>query len=83
MGNRADENKKDQNKSFQNLIQIIHNKNFNDDCYVQIWFLNVILPSKISQEKITEIITDAVNIEIEFICDALPCKLIGMNSIVD
>ena len=38
------------------------------------------LLKKISQEKITEIITDAVNIEIEFICDALPCKLIGMNS---
>lgn len=40
------------------------------------------LKNKISQEKITEIITDAVNIEIEFICDALPCKLIGMNSIL-
>jgi ribonucleotide reductase beta subunit family protein with ferritin-like domain len=38
------------------------------------------LLKKIPQEKITEIITDAVNIEIEFICDALPCKLIGMNS---
>jgi ribonucleotide reductase beta subunit family protein with ferritin-like domain len=40
------------------------------------------LNNKIPQEKITEIITDAVNIEIEFICDALPCKLIGMNSIL-
>jgi len=40
------------------------------------------LLKKIPQEKITEIITDAVNIEIEFICDALPCKLIGMNSIL-
>ena len=38
------------------------------------------LSTKISQEKITEIIKDAVDIEIEFICDALPCKLIGMNS---
>ena len=38
------------------------------------------LTNKISKEKITQIITDAVNIEIEFICDALPCKLIGMNS---
>ena len=27
-----------------------------------------------------EIITDAVTIEKEFICDALPCRLIGMNS---
>jgi ribonucleoside-diphosphate reductase beta chain len=38
------------------------------------------LSNKISQEKITEIITEAVDIEIEFICDALPCRLIGMNS---
>jgi ribonucleotide reductase beta subunit family protein with ferritin-like domain len=38
------------------------------------------LSNKISQEKITEIVKDAVEIEIEFICDALPCKLIGMNS---
>jgi ribonucleoside-diphosphate reductase subunit M2 len=38
------------------------------------------LLKKISPDKITEIIMDAVNIEIEFICDALPCKLIGMNS---
>jgi ribonucleotide reductase beta subunit family protein with ferritin-like domain len=38
------------------------------------------LSNKISQEKITEIVKDAVDIEIEFICDALPCKLIGMNS---
>jgi ribonucleoside-diphosphate reductase subunit M2 len=38
------------------------------------------LSTKISQEKITEIITEAVDIEIEFICEALPCRLIGMNS---
>lgn len=40
------------------------------------------LSTKISLEKITEIIKEAVDIEIEFICDALPCKLIGMNSIL-
>jgi ribonucleoside-diphosphate reductase subunit M2 len=40
------------------------------------------LSTKISQEKITEIIKEAVDIELEFICDALPCKLIGMNSIL-
>ena len=30
--------------------------------------------------KVHDIIKEAVDIEIEFICDALPCKLIGMNA---
>lgn len=34
----------------------------------------------ISNDRIHEIIKDAVSIEKEFICDALPCSLIGMNS---
>jgi len=38
------------------------------------------LINKLSQEKINIIIKDAVSIEQEFICDALPCRLIGMNS---
>ena len=38
------------------------------------------LVKKMSKAKIYEIIKEAVEIEIEFICDALPCKLIGMNS---
>jgi ribonucleoside-diphosphate reductase subunit M2 len=38
------------------------------------------LNNKISKKKVTEIIKNAVEIEIEFICDALPCRLIGMNS---
>lgn len=38
------------------------------------------LVRKMSKAKIYEIIKEAVEIEIEFICDALPCKLIGMNS---
>jgi len=38
------------------------------------------LVKKIDKARIHEIIKDAVEIEIEFICDALPCKLIGMNS---
>ena len=38
------------------------------------------LINKISKKKIMEIIKSAVEIEIEFICDALPCRLIGMNS---
>jgi ribonucleoside-diphosphate reductase subunit M2 len=38
------------------------------------------LIKKMSKSKIHEIIKEAVEIEIEFICEALPCKLIGMNS---
>lgn len=36
--------------------------------------------SRLSQEQIYEIITDAVNIEKEFVTDALPVGLIGMNA---
>ena len=32
------------------------------------------------KEKIVEIIKEAVDIEKEFICEALPCRLISMNS---
>lgn len=35
---------------------------------------------KLKKEKIYEIILEAVSIEKEFICEALPCRLIGMNS---
>jgi ribonucleoside-diphosphate reductase subunit M2 len=35
---------------------------------------------KMNRARIHEIIKEAVDIEIEFICEALPCKLIGMNS---
>lgn len=38
------------------------------------------LQKKLQKERIHEIIKEAVEIEIEFICDALPCRLIGMNS---
>jgi ribonucleoside-diphosphate reductase subunit M2 len=38
------------------------------------------LNKKIEKNRIHEIIKEAVEIETEFICDALPCKLIGMNS---
>jgi ribonucleotide reductase beta subunit family protein with ferritin-like domain len=38
------------------------------------------LKNKISKETIISIIKEAVEIEIEFICEALPCRLIGMNS---
>jgi ribonucleoside-diphosphate reductase beta chain len=38
------------------------------------------LNNKLSKEKIQEIIMDAVRIEKEFVTDAIPVKLIGMNS---
>jgi ribonucleoside-diphosphate reductase subunit M2 len=38
------------------------------------------LLKKIDKNRIHEIIKEAVEIETEFICDALPCRLIGMNS---
>ena len=38
------------------------------------------LDKKLTQERIYEIINEAVKIEKEFITDALPCRLIGMNS---
>jgi ribonucleotide reductase beta subunit family protein with ferritin-like domain len=38
------------------------------------------LNKKISKARINEIIKEAVEIETEFICQALPCRLIGMNS---
>jgi len=38
------------------------------------------LQKKIDKTRIQEIIKEAVDIEIEFICEALPCRLIGMNS---
>jgi len=40
------------------------------------------LKNKLKKSKIYEIIKDAVEIEIEFICHALPCRLIGMNSVM-
>ena len=33
-----------------------------------------------SKRRVHEIIKESVEIEIEFICEALPCRLIGMNS---
>merc|ERR1711931_521573 len=40
------------------------------------------LVQKPSQERVIEIIKDAVNIEQEFLTDALPVKLIGMNCVL-
>ena len=38
------------------------------------------LNKKLNKARIYEIVKEAVDIETEFICEALPCRLIGMNS---
>ena len=38
------------------------------------------LENKLKKARVHEIIKEAVEIETEFICDALPCRLIGMNA---
>jgi ribonucleoside-diphosphate reductase subunit M2 len=38
------------------------------------------LQKKVDKSRVYEIIKEAVEIETEFICQALPCRLIGMNS---
>jgi len=40
------------------------------------------LNKKPKKQKIHDLFKEAVDIEKEFICDALPCKLIGMNKIL-
>ena len=40
------------------------------------------LTKKLGKARIHEIVSEAVEIETEFICEALPCRLIGMNSIL-
>ena len=37
------------------------------------------IKNKLSQDKVNEIIQEAVDLEIAFICDSLKCDLIGMN----
>ncbi|XP_013616027.1 PREDICTED: ribonucleoside-diphosphate reductase small chain C [Brassica oleracea var. oleracea] len=38
-----------------------------------------LLRTKLSEERVKSIVCDAVEIEREFVCDALPCALVGMN----
>ena len=38
------------------------------------------LEKRVSKERFVEIMREAVDIEIEFITEAIPCRLIGMNS---
>jgi ribonucleotide reductase beta subunit family protein with ferritin-like domain len=39
-----------------------------------------LLEHKLDQDEALKIVEDAVQIETEFICDSLPCSLIGMNA---
>ena len=38
-----------------------------------------LLRKKLSEERVKTIVRDAVEIEREFVCEALPCALVGMN----
>jgi len=40
------------------------------------------LKHKLSEERVHAIIKDAVKIEKSFVCDAIPCALIGMNAVL-
>ncbi|KAL5717568.1 ribonucleoside-diphosphate reductase [Ranunculus cassubicifolius] len=39
-----------------------------------------LMKNKLSEERVRGIISDAVEIEREFVCEALSCKLVGMNA---
>eukprot|EP00249_Psilotum_nudum_P009231 c217_g1_i1 orf=258-1253(+) len=39
-----------------------------------------LLHNKLSEERVKEIVCDAVEIEREFVCEALSCDLVGMNA---
>ena len=54
--------------------------NFASDGSLLIKLLIFLPLTKLNKTKIKEIVREAVAIEKEFICEALPCKLIGMNS---
>ena len=45
-----------------------------------ILLFNKLQKKAVTKSRIYEIIKEAVEIETEFICEALPCRLIGMNS---
>ncbi|KAH9305066.1 hypothetical protein KI387_009470 [Taxus chinensis] len=39
-----------------------------------------LLNQKLSEDRVRQIVCDSVDIEREFVCDALPCDLVGMNA---
>jgi ribonucleoside-diphosphate reductase beta chain len=49
-------------------------------CDFAVHLHNKHIVNKVSKERITEIIVDALNIEREFITESLPASLIGMNA---
>jgi len=40
------------------------------------------LKNRLSKQEFVALIREAVDLEIEFICNSLPCRLIGMNSVL-
>lgn len=60
--------------------EIVHYCFFNKKSFLM-GFLHVsLLQKQLHQEKVHKIVQEAVEIEIHFVCEALPCALIGMNS---
>lgn len=51
-------------------------------CDFAVHLFNHHIENKVSQERIYEIVLDAVKIEKEFVTDALPVSLIGMNAVL-
>ncbi|GFZ09961.1 ribonucleotide reductase 2A [Actinidia rufa] len=49
-------------------------------CVEGIFFSGSLLQNRLQWEKVHHIVHEAVEIETEFVCEALPCALIGMNS---
>lgn len=42
--------------------------------------LSSLLWKKLQPQKVHQIVHEAVDIECQFVCEALPCALIGMNA---
>lgn len=40
------------------------------------------LNNKLTEERVYEIVCEAVEIEREFVCEALSCDLVGMNKVM-
>ncbi|KAG0571562.1 hypothetical protein KC19_VG022300 [Ceratodon purpureus] len=45
-------------------------------------WIDRLLNNKLSEERVHEIVCEAVEIEREFVCEALSCDLVGMNKIM-
>jgi hypothetical protein len=69
---------KDQSADFAETL-IAGKKKVKDGDYALLE-LRPTLPADVDEKDLSEKEKEAVEIENEFICDALPCRLIGMNS---